>query len=54
MKNNGLIFRARCLNFVCKLNIYQLEVLKNMVDTHINKLKREGLKKHTLSGQKIK
>lgn len=52
MKNNGFIFRIRAINFISKLNIYQLAVLKKLVIDKIDDLNKKGLIKETLNGQK--
>lgn len=54
VKNNGFIFKIRCINYVSKLNLYQLEVLKLLVDNKIKDLKQKGLIKQELNGKKVK
>lgn len=54
MKNNGFIFKARCINFISKLNIYQLRVLKALIDNKIQDLNKKGLIYQDLRGKKVK
>lgn len=54
MKNNGFIFKARCINFISKLNIYQLRVLKTLTDNKIQDLDKKGLVYQDLKGKKVK
>ena len=54
MKNNGFIFKIRCINFVSKLNLYQLEVLHTITVQKIADLKKKGLIKQELNGKKVK
>lgn len=54
MKNNGFIFKIRCINFVSKLNLYQLEVLLTITRDKIADLKKKGLIKQELNGKKVK
>ena len=45
MKNNGLIFRMRCLHFINKLNYFQITVLLDMVRERKQALDRKITKK---------
>lgn len=45
MKNNGLIFRMRCIHFINKLNYFQLAVLLDMVRQRKQDLDKKVSKK---------